>query len=419
MQVCGSLGHYSIFNFEVVAIPIRISNTGLLSYDARAFTKGALPVFAKDWRATMSGQIANRTEIRQGCTMSGAVLAAKRVCGTVGRVVMTAGLLLGLAASAPAIAQPADFVRGKTINLIVGSGEGGGFDLSARLSAPFLGRHIPGNPTIVVQNMPGASGLRAAEYIYNLAPRDGTAIAITQPSMVQHKVLNASARFDPREFTWIGRLGGFVTYAVVWHAAPAQTIEDAKRRELILGAIGPSGPGAMLPAALNALAGTKITIVKGYKSAAELGLAVERGEVHGSGSASYEYLSSKGWLEKKLARFLFTIGLERSAKAPDSPTVVELVPDGRARNIMKLAASASEIGRSIIAPPGLGAERADILRQAFERMVRDPDFIAESARRALDVEPLPANSLLKIVADDMAMSTDVVDGLRAIMELEK
>src|SRR6266853_5601497 len=121
-------------------------------------------------------------------------------------------MLLVSVSTAPVCAQSADF-RCKTISLLVGSGEGGGFDLSARLSAQFLGRYIPGNPTIVVQNMPGASGLRAAEYIYNLAPRDGTAIAITQPSMVQHKVLNAAARFDPREFTWIGRLGGFVTYA--------------------------------------------------------------------------------------------------------------------------------------------------------------------------------------------------------------
>jgi tripartite-type tricarboxylate transporter receptor subunit TctC len=317
------------------------------------------------------------------------------------------------------LAQTADSFRGKAISLLVGSGEGGGFDLSARVTAAFLGRYIPGNPTIVVQNMPGASGLRAAEYIYNIAPRDGTAIAITQPSMVQHKVLNAAARFDPRQLTWIGRLGGFVTYAVVWHTAPVQTIEEAKRRELILGAIGPSGPGAMLPAALNQLVGTKITIVKGYKSAAELGLAVERGEVHGSGSASYEYVSSKGWLEKKLARFLFTIGLERSAKAPDTPTVVELASDMRAKNIMRLAASASDIGRAIIAPPGLSAERASVLREAFERMVGDPEFIAESARRALEVEPLAAAALLKIVADDMAMPADVVEGLRAIMELEK
>jgi tripartite-type tricarboxylate transporter receptor subunit TctC len=333
---------------------------------------------------------------------------------------LVAGAVLACAAIAPAGAQPvADFYRGKTINLLVGSGEGGGFDLSARVTAQFLSRYIPGNPAIVVQNMPGASGLRVAEYMYNVAPRDGTVLAITQPSIVQHKVLNPSARFNPTEYTWIGRVGGFVTYGVVWHTAPVQTIEEAKSREVVLGAIGPSGPGAMLPTALNRLAGTRITVVKGYKSAADIGLAMERGELHGSGSSSFEYVNGKGWLDKKLARFIFTIGLERSPKAPDVPTVVELAPDARGQNIMRLAASASEIGRSMMAPPGVPVERAAALREAFAQMMKDPEFIAESSRRGLDVEPLAPDAILKIVADDLSMSADVVEGLRAIMEHEK
>jgi len=320
----------------------------------------------------------------------------------------------------PAAAEPvADFYRGKTINLVVGSGEGGGFDLSARLTAQSLNRYIPGTPAIVVQNMPGASGLRVAEYIYNVAPRDGTVIAITQPSIVQHKVLTPAARFNPAEYTWLGRLGAFVTYGVVWHTAPVQTIEATRSRELVLGAVGPSGPGAMLPAALNQLAGTKFAVVKGYKSAADMGLAIERGEIHGSGSASFEYVNGKGWLDKKLARLFFTIGLARSTKAPDAPTVVELAAEERGKNIMRLAASASEIGRSFLAPPGLAPERAAALRAAFARMVADPEFVAESARRGLEVEPLAPEALLQIVADDLNMPADVVEGLRAIMEHEK
>ncbi|MBX9775613.1 MAG: hypothetical protein K2Y71_14615 [Xanthobacteraceae bacterium] len=325
-----------------------------------------------------------------------------------------------MAAIAVASAQTPDaFYRNKSINLLVGSGEGGGFDLSARLVAPYLTKYLPGNPTVVVQNVPGASGLRAAEFIFNVAPRDGTTIAVTQPSIVQHKVLHPSARFDPRSFTWIGRLGAFVTFGVVWHTAPVQTIEAARQREIILGAVGPSGPGAMLPAALNQLAGTKISIVRGYRSAADIGLAIERGEIHGSGSASYEFVSGKGWLDKKLARLFFTIGLARSDKAADAPTVVELARDERGKNIMRLAASASEIGRSIMAPPGLAAERAAMLRTAFEQIVKDKEFIAESLRRGLEVEPLSADGILRIVADDLSMSTDVVDGLRAIMEQQK
>lgn len=333
---------------------------------------------------------------------------------------VAAVVLSAAAAPSPAAAQSvADFYRGKTVNLLVGSGEGGGFDLSARLTAQFLGRYIPGNPTVVVQNMPGASGLRAAEYMYNVAPRDGTVICITQPSMVLHKVLNPSARFNPLDYTWIGRLSSFITYGVVWHTSPVQTIAEARTREVILGGVGPSGPGAMMPTALNQLAGTRITVVKGYKSAADLGLAIERGEVQGSGSSSWEYVHGKRWIERKLARMLFTIALSRSPLFPDVPTVVELARDERGKNIMRLVASAADIGRAIIAPPGIPQERAAALRQAFEQLVKDPEFLADAARRGLDVEALPADEILKIVADDMKMPADVVAGTRTVMEPEK
>jgi tripartite-type tricarboxylate transporter receptor subunit TctC len=337
-----------------------------------------------------------------------------------GALLIAAALAGASASPAAAPAQPAaDFYRGRTMSLVVGSGEGGGFDLSARLTAPFLTRHIPGRPTIVVQNMPGASGLRAAEYLANLAPRDGSVIAITQPSIVLDKALNPAARFDPLAYAWIGRLATFTTFGVVWHTAPVQSIAEARARELIVGAVGPSGPAVMLPAALNRLAGTKLTIVKGYKSAADLGLAIERGEVQGSGSSALEYVAGKGWLERKLARLIYTIGLARDARAADVPTVVELVPDAGGKDIMRLAAGPSAIGRSIIAPPGLPTDRAAALRQAFGELVSDPEFIAESARRGLDLDPLAAAGLRAIVADAMAMPADVVAGLRAIAEGER
>ena len=242
---------------------------------------------------------------------------------------------------------------------------------------------------------------------------------ITQPSIVLHKVLNASARFDPVDYGWIGRIASFTTFGVVWHTAPVQSMTDARTRDVILGAVGPSGPAVMLPAALNQLAGTRITIVKGYKSAAELGLAIERGEVQGSGSSSLEYVSGKGWLDRKLARLIYTIALARDRRVPDVPTVVELAPDTRGKNIMRLAGSASDIGRSIIAPPGLPVERVDALRQAFERLVKDPEFIAESGRRGLAVEPLAADAVRRIVADAMGMPAEVVEGLRTIADAEK
>jgi tripartite-type tricarboxylate transporter receptor subunit TctC len=329
-------------------------------------------------------------------------------------------MLAAAAVGSPASAQsPADFYHGNTITLVVGSGPGGGFDLSARLTAQFIGKYVPGNPAVVVQNMPGASGLRAAEYVHNVAARDGTVICITQPSMVLHKLLTPAARYEPMGFTWIGRLSAFITYGVVWHTSPVQTMADAMTKTAILGGVGPSGPGAMMPTALNQLAGTKFNVVRGYKSASELGLAMERGEVNGSGSSAWEYVHSKGWIEKKLARMLFTIALQRSPVFPDVPTVVELARDERGKNIMRLVASASDIGRAIIAPPNVPADRAAALRTAFAQLVKDPEFLAEAKRRRFEVEPLPAEDIVKIVADDMKMPADVVEGTRAITEHEK
>jgi tripartite-type tricarboxylate transporter receptor subunit TctC len=333
---------------------------------------------------------------------------------------IAAAVFFAAAAGSSVAAQSvADFYRGNTVTLAVGSGPGGGFDLSARLTAQFIGKYIPGNPTIVVQNMPGASGLRAAEYVANVAPRDGSVICITQPSLVLHKILTPSARFNPVDYTWIGRLSAFVTYGVVWHTSPVQTMADATTKTAILGGVGPSGPGVMMPTALNQLAGTKFTVVKGYKSASELGLAMERGEVNGSGSSAWEYVHSKRWIENKLARMLFTIALARSTVFPDIPTVVELAREERGKNIMRLVASASDIGRAIIAPPGVPADRAAALRGAFAQLVKDPDFLAEAKRRGFEVDPLPDADLLKIVADDMRMPADVVEGTRAITEHEK
>jgi tripartite-type tricarboxylate transporter receptor subunit TctC len=282
--------------------------------------------------------------------------------------------------------------------------------------AQFLPRYLPGNPAITPQNTPGASGLRVAEIVSNVAPRDGLTIAITQPQMVFNKAIDRTLRIRPQDFNWIGRMGSFITYAVVWHTSPVQTIADAKARPMIMGASGPTGPGAVLPTALNALIGTKFHLVKGYKSASESGLALERGEIQGIGSASLEYVESRGWLAKGLARMLFTIGTVRNPRVPDAPTAVELMQNDRDRSVMSLIVSGSVIGRAFMAPPGVPADRVAVLRQAFAKMVRDPEFIAESARRGFDVEPMTGEDLQKMVAADLAMPDDIVARTRKLVQ---
>jgi tripartite-type tricarboxylate transporter receptor subunit TctC len=316
---------------------------------------------------------------------------------------------------APARAQSvADFYRGKSINLLVGSGEGGGFDASARLLAQFFPKYMPGAPSILVQNTPGASGLRVAEIVSNLSPRDGTTIAITQPQMTLNKVLDPAGRYRPQDMLWIGRMGAFVTFIVVRSDAPVQTVELVKQKELIIGASAPTGPGVLIPSALNELAGTKFKMVKGYRSAQETGLALDRGEIQGIGSAAFEFVDSKGWLKTGFAKMLATIGMKRHHGALESPTVLELMSNARDTNVMKIVISGSEIGRAFMAPPGVPVERLAALREAFDKMVRDPEFVEESEKRGFVVEPMSGADLQKLISEIMSMDEDVARRTREI-----
>ena len=332
---------------------------------------------------------------------------------------LTAAALAIACVAGEARAQtPAEFFKGRSINLLIGSGEGGGFDASARLAAQFMPRYLPGPPNLVPQNTPGASGLRVAELISNISPRDGTAIGITQPQMVLNKVLDPNGRYRPQDFGWIGRLGSFMTFIVVRRDAPVQSLADAKAKKLIVSGAAPSGPGVMVPMALNRLIGTKFSIVSGYKSAQDSGLALERGEVEGIGSAAFEFVDSKGWLKTGFARMLFTIGLTRHAQFPDTPTVVELIDDPRDASVMKLIVVGSAIGRAFIAPPGVPPDRLAAQREAFDKMVRDPEFIAESTKRGFDVDPMTGVELQKMVADAMSVGDDVAQRTRDVTRLD-
>jgi tripartite-type tricarboxylate transporter receptor subunit TctC len=325
-----------------------------------------------------------------------------------GRIAASLAFVVGMGLAAEVKAQAPN----KTMYILIGSGEGGGFDGSARLLAQFLPRYLPGAPTIVPQNMPGASGLRVAEVIYNVSPRDGSTIAITQPNMVLNRALDPGAKYKPEDYNWIGRLGSFTTYAVVSTKSPVRTVAEARKAPLILGASGPSGPGAVLPNALNYLIGTKFNIVKGYRSAQETGLAFDRGEIPGIGSASLEFIESKRWIERGDAKILFTIGPERSAKYPDAPSAVELMENDRDRNVMKLITVSSVIGRALIAPPNVPAERVAQLRDAFEKVIRDPDFIAESVKRGYEIEPMTGSELEQVVKEALSMPPDVIERAR-------
>jgi tripartite-type tricarboxylate transporter receptor subunit TctC len=321
--------------------------------------------------------------------------------------------MLLAAMDATAMAETvAEFYKGKTISLIIASGEGGGYDISGRLTAEFLSKYIPGHPTIIARNMPGASGMRAADYMYNVAPQDGTVVSIPQPTFLLNKVVDATARYKPQNFNWIGRLGALQTYGVVWHTAPAQSVEQAKQTELVMAAAQGPGTGSNVVMALNRLVGTKFTLVKGYKSVSESSLAMERGEVQGISSTSWEFLESKGWTGGANVKFLYVIGMARDPKVPQVRTLAELASTDRDRIVLNSIASASDIGRSILAPPNAPADRVAALRGAFQDLVRDPQFISESERRHVALEPLAGSELQTMVHQSMSLTPDVVERIR-------
>jgi tripartite-type tricarboxylate transporter receptor subunit TctC len=314
--------------------------------------------------------------------------------------------------TAPAVADPiADFYKGKTIALIVGSGPAGGYDLSARLVAQHLPRFIPGNPNVVVRNMPGASSNVAALHVFNVAAGDGSVLGMFQPTFVVEKINDRSLKYEPDKFTWIGRVDTSALVGIVWHASPVQTVADAKQKQAVLAGIASSGTAATVPWALNQIVGTKFRVALG----ADVGLAIERGEADGTGSTSWDYLETKPeWLAQKKITFLYSIALARYHKIPDIPTILELTDNETDRKVLGLIASGSTVGRSVVGPPDVPRERTTALQQALDRMLKDPDFLADANARHLGVDPLSGPALARIVTEVMSAPADVIAKMQSV-----
>src|SRR5258708_6650409 len=322
---------------------------------------------------------------------------------------VTAAVLL---APVPAMADPiADFYRGRTINLFVSFPPGGGYDIYARILVPYFTRHIPGNPAIVIKNMEGGSGVRAAGYISTITPQDGTSLGLFLDTLTLGKVLGGPGEFDPVKLTWIGRIVSTATLAMVWHTAAVQSIEEAKQRPIIIAASVPSNSSSFIPTALNDLIGTKFKIVRGFPGSPPMALAMERGEVDAIGGMSWEaiQLTKPDWLTEKKARGLYTHGAQRIRELPDVPGLLDLAVDDKSRRILVLMGRGPAIGRSLVAEPGIPGERAQALRKAFTATMEDPEFVADMHKRNLGVEPLSGEEVQKIVAAAVATPKELVE----------
>jgi tripartite-type tricarboxylate transporter receptor subunit TctC len=329
---------------------------------------------------------------------------------------IAAALLIGLLFHSAANAQSVEsFYAGKTVTLVIGSGVGGSYDSGGRLVAQYLKKYIPGNPNVVPQNMPGASSVRAVEFISNAAPRDGTTLGFVQPTVVLNKVLEPNAKYDPRGLTWIGRLQRMVFVGVGRSDAPAHSVEEAKTHPMVLAGNAATGAAAMVPWALNSLIGTKFKVIRGYQSASANFLALERGEVQGIGSTGLaDVLSRPDMVKNKKIDLLYIIDVIRTPRFPDTPTIVELGKTDDDRRILTLLGNPSSIGQAVMTPPGVPQERTAALRQAFAQMMKDPQFLADAKTREVEPDLVPGPELQKMVAENFNTPPALIDKLKAV-----
>jgi tripartite-type tricarboxylate transporter receptor subunit TctC len=304
-------------------------------------------------------------------------------------------------AASGARAQPvADFYAGKQLNLIVGATPGGGYDTQARLVARHWGKHIPGNPTIVVQNMPAAGSLAATNYIYNVAPRDGSVVALVMRGMLLIKNWNPGAvRFDLARLAWIGSVNSEVAVTVAWHTAPHKTARDLFEQELIVGGTSGVDPETT-PRLFNALIGTKFKIINGYPGTNEIALAMERGEVQGMGDWSWSSMNAThpDWVRDKKIRPLMQASLQREPALGDLPSALDFVKTEADRKVMELYLTQKTVARPLIAPPGIPSDRLAALRAGFIALAHDRDFLADAETAKLEVAPVPGETVDKVIA---------------------
>jgi tripartite-type tricarboxylate transporter receptor subunit TctC len=316
--------------------------------------------------------------------------------------------------STAAQGQPSVDFSGKTITIISSFGPGGGYTIYADLLARRLGGHLPGRPAVVVRTMPGAGGMNGTNYLANVAARDGTVLGVVPQTVAIAQALgHAGPRYDVRAFNWIGRVNSNVEIQQTWHSSGVRAIADAKTKEVVLGGTGPDSSSVVFPRILNALIGTRFKVVAGYEGVNMVSIAMERGEVEGIVRPwAVTKTVRPEWLQEKKINLVVQYALARHPEIVDVPAVVDLASNEEERQLLSLYASGSDIGRSIIAPPGVPAETIEVLRRAFIAAIKDPALIADVQKTGLEIDPLPGDQLQALVARAVDVPPPVIDSAR-------
>ena len=333
------------------------------------------------------------------------------------RLAVLALALLVAAGTTAAAADVADFYRGKNLRIFVGYGPGTGYDVYARLLARHLPKYLPGHPGVIIQNMPGAASLTMTNYMYNVASRDGTAIGLPARNLFVEPLFgNDNARFEARKFTWIGSMSRDVALCFTWHTSGVATIQDAMKREVLVGSSGVNSGSYMFPQLLNAMIGTRLKVIMGYPDSAAVGLAMERGEIGGYCSFTWASIKSARpkWIEQKQINILLQLTLHKHPELDKVPGVMDLAPDEASRQAFALVLADQEMGRPVFAPPDVPADRVGALRHAFDATMKDNEFLADAARTAIEISPIEGSAVEQVLADIYATPKNVIERVKAI-----
>lgn len=317
--------------------------------------------------------------------------------------------------AATGFARAADdsFYKGKTINIVIGGTVGDGYDIYARLLGQFLPKHIPGAPRIMPQNMPGAGTLVAANYMYEVAPKDGTSMGTVGGGTATAQLFKTPGiRVDPRRYAWVGSLNSEVGLVLAWHETPFKSYKDITEREFVVGGGGPTSGTVIFPLVLNRIVGAKFKIIPGYKGTGDIALAMERGEVQGTGSYHYSSMiqTKPNWIRDKQVVPLIQLSLIKHPLFPNVPHIPELARTDEERTILELVFARQAMGRPFMLPPGVNPDATRILRTAFNAVLKDPEFIAEAERRSIDLTlPMTGEEIHRLLDQLYAAKPDVID----------
>ena len=329
-------------------------------------------------------------------------------------------LIGALLLPAMAAADPvADFYKGKSIDLVITSSVGGGYDAYSRVLAPFWSKHIPGNPRLVPKNMVGAGGIQAANYIYNIAAKDGTTIGAVQNTIPFEPMFDSkAAQFDALKFGYLGSANSEVAVLFVWHTSAATSMRDLMSREMNVSSTGGASTSDFYGKALNALTGTRLKLITGYPGAAECFLAVENGEVEGYPSAFWSTLKTTkpDWIAKHDVRILVQMALEKHRELADVPLVMDYAKDEESRRALELVFAPLLPGRPYITTPSVPAERLKALQDAFMATMQDPDFLAEATKHGMEITPRSGDEVFAVVKRGYDTPKSIVERVTALRQ---